>query len=109
MERRRQEENLYLEKRKREAEIVALQSQLDSHLISNLFASMQLLLRMGEELRAGKAEASPLAHTPAEDPCRYCEYGRVCGFDAKRQEKRLIRRITDAEFWQLAQREAEHG
>ena len=68
-----------------------------------------LLLRMGEELRAGKAEASPLAHTPAEDPCRYCEYGRVCGFDAKRQEKRLIRRITDAEFWQLVQREAEHG
>ena len=68
-----------------------------------------LLLRMGEELRAGKAEASPLAHSPSEDPCRYCEYGRVCGFDAKRQEKRLIRRITDAEFWQLAQREAEHG
>ncbi len=47
-ERRQQEENLYLEKRKRDAEIIALQSQLDSHLISNLFASMQLLLRMNE-------------------------------------------------------------
>ncbi len=54
MERRRQEENLYLEKRKREAEIVALQSQLDSHLISNLFASMQLLLRMGETRTLGE-------------------------------------------------------
>ena len=68
-----------------------------------------LLLRMGEELRAGKAEASPLAHTPAEDPCRYCEYGRVCGFDPKRQEKRIIRRMTDAEFWQLAEKEGSRG
>ncbi len=68
-----------------------------------------LLRRMGEELRAGKAEASPLAHTPAEDPCRNCEYGRICAFDPKRQEKRLIRKLTDAEFWELAGKEAQHG
>jgi len=68
-----------------------------------------LLRRMGEELRNGKAEASPLAHYGSEDPCRYCEYGRVCGFDPKRQEKRLIRRMTDGEFWELAEKEAAHG
>ncbi len=68
-----------------------------------------LMLRMGEELRAGRAEPSPLAHTPAEDPCRYCEFGRVCGFDPKRQEPRLVRKLTDGEFWQLAEREAQHG
>ncbi len=68
-----------------------------------------LLRRMGEELRAGRAEASPLAHSASEDPCRYCEYGRVCGFDPKRQEPRLVRRMTDAEFWELAEREADHG
>ena len=68
-----------------------------------------LLLRMGEELRAGKAEASPLAHTPAEDPCRNCEYGRICAFDPKRQEKRLVRKLTDAEFWELAGKEARRG
>ena len=68
-----------------------------------------LLLRMGQELRAGKAEPSPLAHTPAEDPCRYCEYGRVCGFDPQRQEKRLVKKLTDGEFWELAEREAQHG
>ncbi len=68
-----------------------------------------LLLRMGEELRAGKAEASPLAHYSSEDPCRYCEYARICGFDPKRQEPRLVRRMTDPEFWELAEREARHG
>ncbi len=68
-----------------------------------------LLRRMGEELRAGKAEADPLTHRPSEDPCRFCEYGRVCGFDPKRQEPRLIRRLTDAEFWELAEKEASHG
>ena len=45
-QRRRQEEQMELEKRKRDAEIVVLQSQLDSHLISNTFASMQLMLRL---------------------------------------------------------------
>ena len=63
-----------------------------------------LLLRMGQELRAGKAEPSPLAHTPAEDPCRFCEYGRVCGFDPGRQEPRLIRKLTDGEFWEMTER-----
>ena len=68
-----------------------------------------LLQRMGEELRAGRAEASPLAHTPAEDPCRNCEYGRICAFDPKRQEPRLVRKLTDAEFWALAEQEAHRG
>ncbi len=68
-----------------------------------------LLRRMGEELRAGKAEASPLAHYGSEDPCRYCEYSRVCGFDPRRQEKRLVRKLTDAEFWEEAEKEARHG
>ncbi len=68
-----------------------------------------LLLRMGEELRQGKAEASPLAHIPSEDPCRNCEYGRICGFDSKEQPPRLPRKMTDAEFWELAGKEGEHG
>lgn len=42
-----------LERRKRQTEMIALQSQLDSHLISNIFASMKILLREGkrQELR----------------------------------------------------------
>jgi len=57
---------------------------------------------MGEELRAGKAEASPLAERPSDDPCRFCDYARICGFDPKKQEVRLMRRLKDAEFWELA-------
>lgn len=37
-----------LEVRRREAEVIALQSQMDSHLISNVFATMKLLLHEGE-------------------------------------------------------------
>lgn len=37
-----------LETRKREAEVVALQSQMDSHLISNVFATMKLLQLEGD-------------------------------------------------------------
>ena len=61
-----------------------------------------LLRRMGEDLRAGKAEASPLAERPSDDPCRFCDYARICGFDPKKQEVRLMRRLKDAEFWELA-------
>lgn len=42
------EERIVLEKRRRKAEIVVVQSQLDAHLIGNLFASMLLQLRMKE-------------------------------------------------------------
>lgn len=38
----------HMEVRKREAEVIALQSQMDSHLISNVFATMKLLLHEGE-------------------------------------------------------------
>jgi len=68
-----------------------------------------LLKRMGEELRAGKAEASPLARYASDDPCRFCEYARVCAFDPRRQEPRLVKKLTDAEFWTLAERGAKHG
>ncbi len=68
-----------------------------------------LLKRMGEELRAGKAEASPLARYASDDPCRFCEYARVCAFDPRRQEKRLVKKLTDAEFWTLAEGRAKHG
>lgn len=37
-----------MEARKREAEVIALQSQMDSHLICNVFATMKLLLHEGE-------------------------------------------------------------
>ncbi len=37
-----------LSARKREAEVIALQSQMDSHLISNVFATMKLLLNEGD-------------------------------------------------------------
>lgn len=43
-----QRECLLQEKRKAEAENIMLLSQMDSHLFSNLFASMQLLLRIGD-------------------------------------------------------------
>ena len=62
-----------------------------------------LLLRMGEELRAGKAEASPLAEAKGMEPCRYCDYAGICGFDPKREKLRYPRRLTDAEFWALAE------
>ena len=61
-----------------------------------------LLLRMGEELLSGKAEASPLAETLSDDSCRWCDYARICGFDRKKQEKRLLPRLGEAEFWALA-------
>lgn len=44
----RRERELYLEKRRRQSEIIALQSQMDSHLIANIFASMKLLVVQGE-------------------------------------------------------------
>ena len=44
----REREKLVLINRKTEAEIVTLHSQLNSHLFSNVFASMQLLLQAGD-------------------------------------------------------------
>ena len=69
----------------------------------------KLLRRMGAELRAGVAEASPLAATPGDDPCRYCDYARVCGFDPKKQAPRCLPRLKDAEFWTLAEGAGEQG
>lgn len=44
----REQAQLILKSRKSEAEIIALQSQMDSHLIYNIFAAMKLLLRSGD-------------------------------------------------------------
>ena len=44
----RERAQLILKNRKNEAEIIALQSQMDSHLIYNIFAAMKLLLRSGD-------------------------------------------------------------
>ncbi len=41
---RQRERQAVLENRRRQAEVIALQSQMDSHLISNIFAAMKLLL-----------------------------------------------------------------
>lgn len=42
-----QKKQTLLENRRRQAEVIALQSQMDSHLIGNIFAAMKLLLAQG--------------------------------------------------------------
>ncbi len=44
----REQAELLVRNRKNEAELIALQSQMGSHLISNIFAAMKLLLRTGD-------------------------------------------------------------
>ena len=58
--------------------------------------------------KVGTGKTSIIRTIMAENPLHSGE-GRVCGFDPKRQEKRLIRRMTDGEFWELAEKEAAHG
>lgn len=54
----REREKLTLINRKTEAEIVTLHSQLNSHLFSNVFASMQLLLQVGNLQMLGQMLAA---------------------------------------------------
>ena len=58
--------------------------------------------------KVGTGKTSIIRTMTAENPLGKGS-GRVCGFDPKRQEKRLIRRMTDGEFWELAEKEAAHG
>lgn len=69
----------------------------------------KLLVRMGSELRGGKAEASPLYKNKVEGPCRWCPYGSVCAFDEKREPLRMEHALRDGEFWDEIREEGEHG
>lgn len=69
----------------------------------------RLLLRMGGDLSAGRAEASPLFESKSEGPCLWCPYGSVCGFDPRSGGGRRKPAMTDGELWQLLREEAAHG
>ena len=69
----------------------------------------KLLEKMGEAIRRGSAEVSPLFKSKTDGPCRWCPYGAVCGFDPRQERPRMECAVKPPEFWQALREEADHG
>ena len=67
-----------------------------------------LLSDMVEEIASGNVSPNPYSRGSAFDACRFCPYGSVC-HPEKTAEKRNFRALKANEFWELVEKEEDHG
>ncbi len=67
-----------------------------------------LLADMVQEISSGNVSPNPYSRGSAFDACRFCPYGSVC-HPEKCAEKRNFRALKAQEFWELVEKEENHG
>lgn len=67
-----------------------------------------LLADLVEEIATGNVSPNPYSRGSAFDACRFCPYGSVC-HPEKYAEKRNFRALKASEFWELVEKEENHG
>lgn len=58
------------------------------------------MLELSDALRSGSIDAVPCYKNEGDNACLYCPFPSVCRFDEKRDSRRYMKKLTNADFWE---------